>query len=230
MKCCSTVSSFSFSSLLVFLLFIPFVASADLTPQNGGQVLFDDHLNIVYLADMRLSLSQTFGVADIGVNGEMNWFTAHDYIDAMNAHDGGNGWLGINNWRLPDTVVPDPNCTDPIGTIPSTGRNCVLSEMGHLYYVEFGLTEGTSAADAAAAAGFSNLAVGFAHWSETTHQASAYDFFWSAGQQGVLSRAFAGQIVPVADIAVDAVPFMPWTGSAALGLALYMVVRRTISG
>lgn len=230
MKCCSTVSSFSFSSLLVFLLIIPFVASADLTPQNGGQVLFDDDLNIVYLADMGLSLSQTFGVANIGVNGEMNWFTAHDYIDAMNAHDGGNGWLGINNWRLPDTVVPDPNCTSGIGSIPSTGRNCVLSEMGHLYYVELGLTEGTNAGTAAEAAGFSNLSTGFPYWSETLNQASAYDFFFSAGQQGFLSRAFSGQIVPVADVAVEAVPFMPWTGFVALGLALYMVVRRKISG
>lgn len=201
------------------LLSLPLSTNAALIPQLGGDVLFDDDLNIVYLADMRLAASQDFGVQNIGVNGEMNWFTANNFIAAMNAFDGGNGWLGINNWRMPDTLVPDPSCDlTSNNQTPSFGFDCTGSEMGHLYYVEFGLERNTNAGDAAAEAGFKNLLTGFFYWSATEATGGAYDFSFAGGSQATLSKGFSNQVLPVAN--VIPVPAAAWLfGSGLLALA-----------
>ena len=49
-------------------------------------------------------------------------------------------YLGFNDWRLPATLVPDNGCTNLDGSLrtDSGGWNCTGSEMGHLYYDEFG--------------------------------------------------------------------------------------------
>ena len=189
--------------------------NAALTPQLGGDVLVDD-LGIMWLADMRLADSQAFWLTTgIGTNGEMNWFTANTWIDAMNAHNSGLGWLDFNDWRLPTTTVPDASCSTP-GS--STGTGCAGSEMGHLYYTEFGLSAGTNASTAAATAGFSNLATGEFYWSGTLDGPSAYDFHFGNGAQATLGRGFLLFVVPVRTNTVP-VPAALWLfGSGLLGL------------
>jgi hypothetical protein len=207
---------------LSLLCLLPLSINAALIPQLDGEVLFDDDLGIVFLADMSLGASETFGVEGIGENGEMNWFTANNFIDAMNTFDGGAGWLGINNWRLPETVIPDPGCeTTASNPPPSFGFNCTLSEMGHLYYIEWGrddTIDNDASRAAAEANGFRNLTF-FPYWSGTENVgSSAYDFFFSGGSQATLSKAFDGGVLPVATVAPIPVPAAAWLFGSALAL------------
>ena len=88
---------------------------------RGGGLIYDDVLNITWLQDATLAASNTFGLATgtnlgthpsdtsgfqglINAEGSMNWPGVLFWIDAMNA-DGGTGFLGFNNWRLP-TAAP----------------------------------------------------------------------------------------------------------------------------
>jgi len=79
-------------------------AQSELVPRLGGQAYYDTVLDITWLADANLAASNTFGVSGIHSWGGMTWDTAQSWLMAMNA-DGGTGYLGYNNWRLP-TVTP----------------------------------------------------------------------------------------------------------------------------
>ncbi len=118
----------------IFTLCISLSANAALISRLSGQAVYDTDLDITWLADMNLAASNTFGVGGIGTGvqiGRMDWFTANTWIAAMNSSGGGSGYLGINDWRLP---IAD-SCL---------GNNCTGGEMGHLFYLEFGATAGTS--------------------------------------------------------------------------------------
>ena len=206
----------------LFLATLPLLSEAALFPLLDGEAVYDDDLDVIYLADMNLAGSETFGVENVNENGTMNWFTANNFIAAMNAFDGGNGWLGINNWRLPETVIPDPGCeTTAANPPPSFGFFCTLSDMGHLYYVEWGRGDDSNlgaSRDAAEATGFRNLNGGL-YWSGTENVgSSAYDFFFSNGSQATLSKAFTGSVLPVADFVIP-LPAAAWLFiSGLLGL------------
>lgn len=83
------------------------------------QAYYDDVLDITWIANGNLAASNTFGLAynnnlgdhpndswasnyveEIQTDGSMNWGAALHWIDAMNA-DGGTGYLGYNDWRIP---------------------------------------------------------------------------------------------------------------------------------
>ena len=68
-------------------------------------------------------------------NGDLTWNEAQTWIGVLN-NFGGSGYLGHNDWRLPNTAVPDPGCT---GLLPgaSTGYHCSGSELGSLFYDSF---------------------------------------------------------------------------------------------
>ena len=209
-----------YSAIVTFsLATIHASAYAALIPQSGGDIIFDDDLGIYWLADTRLAASETFGVANINASGSMNWFEANTWVNAMNAFNGGQGWLGFNDWRLPTTAVPDLSCTPSAPTQPpATGTGCTGSEMGHLYYTEFGLGAGSNASAAAIAAGFTNLATGGFYWSSTLNGSSAYDFSFGSGSQAVLSRGFDNFVVPVRT-GIIPVPAAFWLfGSGLIGL------------
>ena len=95
---------------------------AALTP--GGtdyQAYYDDALNITWLADANLALTNNFGVSGIcttapqctsnlcpgsdpqctGEPGVMTWYVAQDWLSAMNTAN----YLGATNWRLPNMDV-----------------------------------------------------------------------------------------------------------------------------
>ncbi len=104
-------------------------AHAALTAALGGQGVYDDHLNITWLANANLAASNTFGVSGINANGTMSWYTAQNWIAGMNAAN----YLGFSDWRLPTALKPDATCQ-----FESWGYNCTGSEMGHLFYNELG--------------------------------------------------------------------------------------------
>lgn len=73
---------------------------SDLDGNPGNDVIYDDVLDLTWLADANLAGTMDFGVSGIGSDG-MDWSTANQWIAAMNQHDGNKGYLGINTWRLP---------------------------------------------------------------------------------------------------------------------------------
>ncbi len=101
------------------------------------QAVYDDDLDVTWIADAGLSMSMSFGIGDIitGV-GTMDWFTANDWIQRMNAAN----YLGFNDWRLPVTVQPDPDCSGTLYLGDGVGMGCTASEMGHLRNIE-GITD-----------------------------------------------------------------------------------------
>jgi hypothetical protein len=122
-------------------------SSLRLQPSPDGTIVYDPVANVTWLADADLAKSMVFtaqctnqdGTLCINPDGSMTHTTAIDFINAMNAYNGGAGWLGHNNWVLPPTY-PDPNCSLGQHTF---GFGCTGSPMGELYYNQLGLTQGT---------------------------------------------------------------------------------------
>lgn len=111
-------------------------ANPALLSRAGGQAYYDTDINVTWLADANLAQTNTFGVAGIYANGDLNWTAAQAWIAAMNSAN----YLGASNWRLPgivDTGVP--GCDWAYGGT-DCGYNVDLStgEMAHLYYAELG--------------------------------------------------------------------------------------------
>jgi hypothetical protein len=142
-------------------IFFSSAANAALVPRLSGQAFYDTELDITWLADANLQMSNTFGLTrsstsipaagEIGLTGWMSWTTANSWITGMNA-DGGTGYLGFNDWHLPtlspvdgstfNTIVSNNGTTDigygatGIGWQDPTGN--YVSEMGYMYYVNLG--------------------------------------------------------------------------------------------
>ena len=204
-----------FISTMLFL----FITSADaaLITRINDQAIYDDDLNITWISNMNLAASNSFGIAGIGDDGTMSWEVANQWIDALN----GNNYLGFNDWRLPQTIDPDPSCEGSF--------NCTGSEMGHLFYNELGgnagediLLGGTPGCilcepdpDVAL---FSNIQTGTAHyWSGTVFFADeiftmAWDFEFGTGSQNVnLSEApWNVTAVRTGDILATPIPPAIW--------------------
>jgi hypothetical protein len=97
------------------------------------QAYYDTTQNITWVTDSNLAGSPS-GYCFVvecpdGPSGELDFPLAQASVAWLNA----NGYLGVTNWRLPNTLAPDPSCsliTQP-GQIPSLG--CAGSEMGHLF-------------------------------------------------------------------------------------------------
>lgn len=73
---------------------------------NGHEGVYDDVLDVTWLADANLPTSNTLGVSGILLDGRMDWDEAEEYIAAMN-NFGGTGYLGVNSWR--QTIVAPVN-------------------------------------------------------------------------------------------------------------------------
>jgi hypothetical protein len=166
-------------------------ASAGLVVQSNGTV-YDSDRNIYWLQNANLAATNTFGVAGIiggAINAGMMYFaTAQSWVAAMNAAN----YLGFNDWRLPTTLQPDTTCSSqapygpPIGTL-SYGFGCAGSELGHLFYTEFGALaeKNVSSGTASEIAKFSNIQ-NFSYWSGTENASdttSVWEFDFNVGAQ-----------------------------------------------
>ncbi len=177
-------------------------AQAALQARLGGQAVYDTDRNITWLANANLALSNDFGIGYISINpssGTMSLATAQAYIAAMNAVEGGQGYLGVNQWRLPDTVTPDTTCTQQPATdsTPSdtAGYNCTLSEMAHLFYAELG---GLAGSDLTSQGPFSNIADAGNYWTDEPAALGAWVFSFSGGLQLQANVSFGqARVFPV---------------------------------
>jgi len=142
----------------VVISFISIPSQAALISALNGQAVYDDDRDISWLADANLALTNQFGLTlstdeidrtanTVGSTGKMTWYNAHAWIAGMNAFNGGNGYLGFNDWRLPITPQPDTSCSNQFDEgegfpLQGYGFDCTGSEMGHLYNDE-GVTTAT---------------------------------------------------------------------------------------
>jgi hypothetical protein len=123
---------------LVLVMGLSGTAQAALESRLDGLAVYDTDLNITWLANANLAATNTFGVSGISSNGGMQGYTAQSWIGAMNAAN----YLGYNNWMLPIAPQTDVSCSEQYSFGISGGIGCTGSQMGHLYYSEFGGTPG----------------------------------------------------------------------------------------
>ena len=179
----------------------------------GSQAVHDDDLGITWVANANLALTNQFGLtlsADIlddspdtvGSTGLMTWENAQAWISGMNTAN----YLGFNDWRFAETLIPDNGCDG----VASQGAGCSGSEMGHLFYDEFGADPNTSVlatGDPTELAKFSNLQTDD-YWSGTefvSNTGFVYMFGFDAGAQRIVIKTenhFAlavrgGAIIPI---------------------------------
>lgn len=119
---------------------------APVTPSGTDyQAYYDTVLNITWLANANLALTQDFAVSGICTTlecpfypGSMTWDVGHTYIAAMNAAS----YLGIANWRLPDA---DVNGNSQVIQCSPGAQNELLCRDNELsyHYHQNGISSGT---------------------------------------------------------------------------------------
>jgi hypothetical protein len=105
------------------LVAISGAAQASLIDRGGG-LIYDTDLNITWLADANYA-----GTTMTWANA-MTWAANLSYYDSVRN-------VTYDDWRLPTTLQPDPNCGSQ-SSGDSYGYNCTGSELGHLFYSELG--------------------------------------------------------------------------------------------
>jgi len=149
-------------ALMLFLMMIVFLPSAH---ANNLEVLGD---GLIYDKDLDITW---YDYSYYGPNnGGTTWQQAMTWASSLNIG-------GVSGWRLPNP-----------GTCE--GYNCTESEMGHLYYEEFGLTAGTWPVQSLTSSNqfpFTSLNISSVinwYWSSTEYESGrAYDFRFSDGVQ-----------------------------------------------
>ena len=192
-------------------------AQAALIARPGGMV-YDSTLNITWLQDWN-------------TNGRMNWWTANNWANNL-------VYGGFDDWRLPTTdTTASSNCSSNINLnsalpLQYYGYNCTGSEMGHMFYTEFGATAGNSivtGSNAANLALFTNVQSRL-YWSSTSFAVnpnSAWFFGTYDGSQGSTAKVNAVYAVAVrpGDVAAS-VPEPQTLALALLALGATVVARR----
>jgi len=162
--------------------FVSFVVNAGLIDRGNG-LIYDEVQGITWLQDA--NYAKTSGYA---YEGNMNWHEAITWADEL-------VYGGYDDWRLFNAAPDDINCSDNSTFYDDTkyGFNCSNSELGHLFYNEFGLTQEQSILEATGNAGF-DLFVNvsdYAYWSGTESSpmgSYALNFATSVGYQGIVRK------------------------------------------
>lgn len=98
---------------------------------RGGGLIYDDDLDVTWLADADYSRSSGYDADGYLAWDEANqWATSLVYLDTIRG-------TALTGWRLPRTTYPDSTCSS--SSISTTDvYDCVGSEMGHIFYEELG--------------------------------------------------------------------------------------------
>lgn len=93
---------------------------------RGGGLIYDDVLNVTWLQDA--NYAKTSGYDATGV---MTWYEAMTWVSNLDLD-------GITGWRLPNTIQPDPSCSNQYAGGEGYGSNCTASELGYMFYSNLG--------------------------------------------------------------------------------------------
>jgi len=194
---------------LTALLSTPLATNAALVNRGGGMI-YDDVLNITWLADA--NYAKTSGYDS---DGRMNWSDANTWAASL-------VYGGYSDWRLP--TVPSIN-----GSEPCWGLNCNGSELGHMFYNNLGATAGStilSGSNTVNLALFSNVMI-FYYWTGTEKFPPSadlrYNFDTSRGDQlwDSVYAPFYSWAVRDGDVAPVPLPAAAWlllSGLTGLGV------------
>lgn len=197
--------------------------------RDNGQVVYDATANLSWISNANLAATNTFGVSGINSGGAMSWYTALQWITAVNAAN----YLGFSDWRLPITLQPDVTCSSQSGGV-SSGYNCTGSEMGNLFYNGLGevpVNDITSVHNASYTL-FSNVqSIGY--WSSTEYAPNTYDawIFFGYGLQGSTPKTynFYAMAVRTGDVAPAPEPDSYVMMLAGLSLVSLAFCKRKMS-
>ena len=199
--------SFSRLALAAALSVATLSAQAALVARPGGMV-YDTTLNITWLQNWN-------------INGRMNWTTANNWANNL-------VYGGFDDWRLPTSLNADG--TGPCGDIGNF--NCSGSEMGHMFYNNWGATAGnafSTGSNAANLALFTNVQ-SYIYWSGTEYAPQpdrAWLFSTFDGGQYFAEKGSALYAVAVRPgDAAAAVPEPQTLALALLAFGAMVVVRR----
>jgi hypothetical protein len=172
-------------------------SNAALITRLGGQAVYDDDLDITWLADANYAMTSGFDS-----DGLMVWNNAISWIRTFQ-------FGGYDNWRLPETST----------STYCAGFGCVDGEMGHLYWIEFWNGSGLSVTETSK---FKNIQLD-GYWYQTSSGTLARTFFFNNGAQGNIGTGSQLFVWPVADGDIFAstipLPAAVWLfGSGLLGL------------
>ena len=106
------------------------IVSAALEPRLGGDVVYDTDRGLSILANANLAASETFGIAGINADGSMDWITAFNWVQAMNAAN----YLGFNDWRLANAINPELRAT--VRSCRTNVTYCINGDLAHLFLNE----------------------------------------------------------------------------------------------
>ncbi len=128
---------YSVSVGLIIMIFGLSTSHATLFDRGNG-LIYDDVQNITWLADANYAVTSGYAAANavdngssatdnIFANGQMGWDAAITWADQLS-------YGGYNDWRLFNV---DESCS---------GYNCSSTgnELGHLFYIDLGVTAGSS--------------------------------------------------------------------------------------
>lgn len=196
---------------------------------RGNGMIYDSEIDVLWLSDGNLALTNNFGVLGITTAGSMEWTTAKNWIAALNAAH----YKGYADWRLPFTTQPDPSCSGQVGIV-SYGYQCSGGELGHLFYQVFGGTPGSTIGTGnPSIEPITNIGTSYIYWSATEYYPGAniaWGFFFSGGFQYIYPAENFGYAWAVRDGDVAVVPEPPILVLVLLACSLYAlrVVRPTL--
>ncbi len=181
------------------------IGRLEATPGAGDyQAYYDDVADLTWLADA--NYAQTSGY---DADGQMTWDESMAWVADLSVG-------GTKDWRLPETLQPDPSCSVSSGG--SEGYYCDGSEMGNLFYIALGNTlSGLKDYES-----FSNIQDDY--WSATEdsgHNNVAWIFKMYNGEQITLegNTVHGAWAVHSGDVSAVPIPASLWLfGSGLLGL------------
>ena len=187
------------------------VAQAALFDRGGG-LIYDNVLKITWLSDANYAKTNNYDS-----DGLMNW-------TAAKAWAAGLSYGGYHDWRLPTALSQD-------GSGPCGGYNCYSSEMGHLFYIDGGLSQNQSITTSATLTNYFTNMQSNVYWSGTAYVYFPTEVAWLFGTSGgtqstdFQSKEFHAWAVRPGDVAAVPEPEAYALLIAGLGL-LGMVAKR----
>lgn len=126
---------------LIIMIALSTATNAELTDNADGTVtqVRNDGSILMWIQDVNLAATETFGVSGITDGSYMDWETANNWINAMNASE----YLGYDDWRLPDNrpvngIGYDHTFSYDGSTDSGYNITSPNNELAYMYYTELG--------------------------------------------------------------------------------------------